>query len=102
MVILLIFWIGSGVPLQKFYRFSESPGVLLVLPLGVGGSSSKILLIFQKYDEFDIVSEPKVLPPPPGVGESGDVIWGRFPDFGGFWKFSACFQMANDICPRFR
>ena len=40
-----------------------------------------------------------------GVEESvgpNDVIWGRFPDFGGFWKFSACFQMANDICRRFR
>ena len=62
----MIVWIGSGVPMLKFDRFSKSAGVLLVLPLGVGGSLSQILIIFQKYDEFDIVSKPKVLPPPPG------------------------------------
>ena len=60
----MIVWIGSGVPMLKFDRFSKSAGVLLVSPLGVGGSLSQILFIFQKYDEFDIVSEPKVLPPP--------------------------------------
>ena len=60
----MIVWIGSGVPMQKFDRFSKSAGVLLVSPLGVGGSLSQILIIFQKYDEFDIVSKPKVLPPP--------------------------------------
>ena len=42
---------------------SKSTGVLLDLSLGVGGSPPKILVIFQKYGWFDIVSEPKVLPP---------------------------------------
>ena len=48
----------------KIDQFSKNTGVLLVLPLGVGGSPSKILVIFQKYGQFDIVSGPKVLPPP--------------------------------------
>ena len=64
MVNITIVWIGSGVPMLKFDRFSESAGVLLVSPLGVGGSISQILIISQKYYEFDIVSKPKVLPPP--------------------------------------
>ena len=67
---ILIVWIGSGVPMLKFDRFSESAGVLLVSPLGVGGSLSQILIIFQKYDEFDIVSKPKVLPPPAKTGSN--------------------------------
>ena len=35
------------------------------LTMGVGGSLGKMWVIFQKYDEFGIVSKPKVLPPTP-------------------------------------
>ena len=71
----MIVWVGSGVPILKFDRFSKSAGVLLVSPLGVGGSLFQILIIFQKYDKFDIVSKPKVLPPPPAKTGSNHLMF---------------------------
>ena len=53
---------GWGVLGQKLSKFLNCTEVLLVWLLGVGGSLTKILAIFQKYSQFDIVLKPKVLP----------------------------------------
>ena len=52
-----------GVLTQKCHPFLNSTEVLLVRLFGVGRSLPRFWSIFQKYDKFDIVSDPKVLPP---------------------------------------